>query len=105
LTNGVTSDWQVVVFERHEDKDVFQERFEVEPSSGVLTEESLCAVCKIRLPDDNWQPQTVALIEAVIYFCEPSGTCRMEELVYEVPLLKTDGEGESSLQINHNCKL
>lgn len=48
------------------DKDVFQERFEVEPSSGVLTEESLCAVCKIRLPDDNWQPQTVALVSISI---------------------------------------
>ena len=29
----------------------------------------------------------------------------MEGLVYEVPLLKTDGEGESSLEINHDCKL
>lgn len=48
------------------DKDVFQERFEVESSSGVLTEESLCAVCKIRLPDDNWQPQTVALVSISI---------------------------------------
>lgn len=105
LTKGVTSDWQVVVFERQEDEEVFQKHFEVTPPSGVLTEESLCVVCKIRPPDDNWQPQTVARIEAVIYFCEPSGTCRMEEIVYEVPLLKTDGEGESSLEINHDCKL
>jgi len=101
----VASDWQVVVVGRQEDQDVFQEHFEVHPSSGVLTDESLCGVCKIQLPNDNWEPQTVARIEAVIYFCEPSGTCRMEGLVYEVPLLKADGETESSLQINHSCKL
>lgn len=44
------------------DEEVFQKHFEVTPPSGVLTEESLCVVCKIRPPDDNWQPQTVARV-------------------------------------------
>ena len=44
------------------DEEVFQKHFEVTPSSGVLGEESLCVVCKIRLPDDNWRPQTVARV-------------------------------------------
>ena len=44
-------------------------------------------------------------MEAVMYFCEPSGTCRMEGLVYEVPLVRTRGETENILRINHECKI
>ena len=48
--------------------EVFQKHFEVTPSSGVLTEESLCVVCKIRPPDDNWQPQTVTRVSINITY-------------------------------------
>lgn len=41
----------------------------------------------------------------MIYFCELSGICRMEGFVYEVLLFKIDGEGESLLEINYDCKL
>lgn len=44
-------------------------------------------------------------IEAFVYFCEPSGTCRMEGIAYDVPLLKTDGDSKLSLQIQHEVKL
>ena len=45
-------------------------------------------------------------MEAVVYFCEPSGTCRMQGLLYDVPLIKMDdAETGHSVIINHDCKL
>ncbi|PFX24189.1 NHL repeat-containing protein 2 [Stylophora pistillata] len=105
LTKGVTSPWQVMVYKLQEDKEVIQEQFDADPSSGSVPEDSFQALCKVHVPEDDWEPQTTTRIEAVIYFCEPSGTCRMECLVYEVPLYKTSGEGKKELQINHICKL
>lgn len=105
LTEGVTSNWQFMVFRPQEDKEAIQGQFKLEPPSGVLTKDSLRGICFIRIPEGGWEPQTTARAEAIVYFCEPSGTCRMEEVVYEVVLLKTGAKGQSSLQINHECKL
>ncbi len=48
------------------DKEVVQEQFKLEPPSGVLSEDSLRAVCNIRLPDENWEPQTIARVSTNI---------------------------------------
>ena len=58
--------WLLNVLILISDEEVFQKHFEVTPSSGVLTEESLCVVCKIRPPVDNWQSQTVARVSISI---------------------------------------
>lgn len=61
------------------DQEVFQEHFEVHPSSGALTDESLCGVCKIQLPNDNWEPQTVARVSiSTAYNCSPSQGCLIQ---------------------------
>lgn len=86
------------------EKEVNLDSFELEAPSGVITQESMQAACKIRMPAD-WESQATARIEALVYFCEPSGTCRMEGIAYAVPLLKTDGESKLSLQIQHEVKL
>lgn len=86
------------------EKEVNLDSFELEAPSGVITQESMQAACKIRMPAD-WESQATARIEALVYFCEPSGTCRMEGIAYDVPLLKTDGESKLSLQIQHEVKL
>jgi len=104
LTEGVNSKWQISVFSQLEDKEVNLDSFKLEAPSGVITQEFMQADCKIRMPAD-WESRATARIEALVYFCEPSGTCRMEGIAYDVPLLKTDEESKLSLQIQHEVKL
>lgn len=44
------------------DKEVIQEQFKLEPLSGVLTQDSMRAVCKIQLPDGDWEPDTTVRV-------------------------------------------
>lgn len=104
LTKNAKSKWQVMVISQGEEKEVNNEHFKLEPSSGALTQDCMRAVCKLHVPDD-WESHTIARVEAVVYFCERSGTCRMAGIAYDVPLLKADQEGKLSLQIRYEVTL
>lgn len=49
------------------DNEVIQEQFKLEPPSGNLTQDSMRAVCKIRMPDANWEPQTTARVSIGVF--------------------------------------
>lgn len=51
----------------HSDKEVIQEEFKLEPSSGVITQDSMRAVCTIRMPDGDLEAQTTARVSNAIF--------------------------------------
>lgn len=44
------------------DKEVIQEQFKLNPPSGAIPEDSLHVLCKVLLPEEDWEPQTTARV-------------------------------------------
>ena len=55
------------------DKEVIQEQFDADPSSGSVAEDSFQAVCKVHVPEDDWEPQTTTRVRINTFFVRRQG--------------------------------
>lgn len=50
------------------DEEVIQEVFKLEPSSGIIGEGSFQALCKVQVPEVDWEPKTIMRVSIYSLF-------------------------------------
>ncbi|EDO49186.1 predicted protein [Nematostella vectensis] len=104
FTEGATSRWQAYCVDQTASR-LEDSLSGLTPRNGVFTEESLTASTSFCYRPDL-DSATSVQVEAVVYFCEEGGTCRMEGFIYDVPLIVSSSIPPSTaVNIKHSCHL